>query len=328
MRKYLLVFIALSLVFPLAACGTPSNVPPATEPSALTETQPPTTEPTQPEPPDGINLTQLLAGTPVKITVEGSAILLEEDGMTVTMSTDSHVCYREGYVTAVLHAPPVLFGDQVYVEEAFVEDYLCGEAQSEPSLFRNCWFLPSEILAALDDPEGSAFNQKLLLQVLRPTSMGIDIPYVDAGRVFSYGKLEKMSIEIREDLEKLGYENVGDYTYTEYSILSGIQTLAQAGFTNIAKSYPELKGVDLNEMTVAEYEKWTSNWAWERSVGELTEKEKAFIEAKQLEISDYFQLKRVYTTSIFDQSDDTLRSTLEDFYNGSLSRVKNTAQNG
>ena len=286
-------------------------------PTEPAETIPETTVPetTLPQTPaESVNLNELIAGSDVELSVEGSAITLNEDGMTLELSTDSLLAYRNGYVAAVLKDIPTVIGGNVYVHEDFCNDFLCAEEAEQPSLFHGVLFFAEEILAAIDGPEASAFNQKVAADVLLPSSRGIETPNVDMLRVFSTSPLSGMPEILAQELERLGYENPEQYTYGEYSILSGAQTLAQAGISDDA------------ETTVAEYQRRQRARDQQTALDELTEEQKAFAAEKGIELSDLTQLRKVFYGAYMEQTDEALKQALEEYYAMNLSALRDMAE--
>lgn len=331
MKKMTVLILTAVLVCGLFGCGAESAE--TTDPiqtTAPTQTTAPAEntvpETTSPQIPDGsVCLDQMIEGSDIEMTCEGQKIVLSEDGLTVELSTDSLLVYREGYVAAVLKDIPMVIGENVYVHEDFYKDFLCAEEAEQPSLFHGVLFFAEEILAAIDAPEASAFNQKVAAEVLLPSSMGIELPHVDMGRAFQNRLLSEYPDVLAQELAGLGYENPTGYTYTEYAILSGAQTLAQAGITADMAA-----GIEYDpNMTVSEYYRelaLLSGSVWDG----LTDAEKEFVTEQQIELDDWRYLHREfdrqYQGEYMNQPEETLRETLIGYYEFDLSYLRSMTE--
>lgn len=333
MKQRIALLLALLLAMTLPGCAsTPPETTPTTNPSAPTvpettvpETLP--TETTQPQAPAGfVSLNEIIRGTEITLSLEDHTILLTESGLTVTMVSNSRNVYRNGYVNAVMKARPVIRGDQVYIHEDFYLDYLCKEGSDAVSLFYGVFFFPEEIIDLLDNPDGSVFQRKLAAEVLLPTSMDIEIPHVDMNRVFQYRPLTDYPPVLAEELAMLGYSDPDKYTYTEYALLSGAQTLKQAGFTaGITGDIP----FDPN-MTVWEYHQLVSEKTHEDYLSLIPPEQEAFARARNLTSPDMWHLQRVFDTEnwgdFMAETDETLRATLVEYYEGDNAYIRSIAQ--
>lgn len=306
MKRFLLLMGASLLVFALIAC----TVVPAEETFPEETTLP--VETTLPPIPDGyLCLDQMVEGSGISVSCEGDMIILSEDGLIVELSVESSFICRNGYIVAVMNSAPLVIEGNVYVDEEYFNDILC---EGDPSLFHGMMFFSSEILGALEQPEGSVFNQKLLEEILLPVSMRIDIPHIDMGRVFMPQPLSQYPDILAEELIGLGYGDAENYTYSEYVILSGTQTLAQAGITA-----DMAEGITYDaEMTVAEYYRKLKEVSWKGFVDGLNEETVKFATEKQIELSDVQYLHRVfdefYWGEFMAKPDEVLKAALEEYY--------------
>lgn len=272
--------------------------------------------------PDGyISVNEMIEGTGIELSMEGDVILLSEDGLTLELSKNSRIVYRNGYVAAVMKAEPVVQNGILYIHEDFYRDYFCKADSESVSLFHGVMFFPEEILAAIDATDASVFNQKVAAEVVLPTSMGIEAPHVDMDRAFQYRLLSEYPSVLAQELEGLGYQNASAYTYTEYVILSGAQTLRQVGITADMAT-----GIQYDpNMTILEYHKQLallSKTTWD----DLTDVEKEFVTEKQISLSDWWHLHRVfdeyYQGEYMNQTDETLRATLIEYYEADISYLR------
>lgn len=276
-------------------------------------------EATETQIPEGMaELNTMIEGTDISLLVAGDQIRLEEAGMTVTLSTDSGLVYREGYVMAVMDSIPQIDGDTVLVDDVFYEEFLCGgdSLVEEASLFHGVMFFADEILNALEQPDASVFDQKLLAEVLLPASMGIETPHVDMDRVFQSQPLSQYAAALTQELEGLGYENAASYTYSEYVILTGAQTLKQAGISD--GSFDE-------NMTVAEYHRLLKQKSVREFERGLNAAQREFAERMQIEMEDLYYLNRLYPGEYMSQSAEVLKAALEESYAADISYLEGMA---
>lgn len=241
--------------------------------------------------------------------------------MTLTMSLGSRLCYREGYVATVMGTEPTVEENQVYVDYPFYKLYLCGGEDTQPSLFTCCWFFADEVLAALDDPDGSVFHQKVLSQTCRPSAFGIEIPNLDPSRILQPQGLQPAN---RNELIDLGYENTESLCYTEYTVLFNGQSLPDA----IKRGYDWRDSTILNQLvrdgmnpyhiTLGQYSFYAQKLSEQEQYDDLTEAKKTFLQEKQLSLSDNQYLWKYFHGSQMEHSDDELREALEQVYQTNL----------
>jgi hypothetical protein len=331
MKKTIVLMLAAVLSMSVCACGqqpVETTLPAVT--IAPLETIPETTvpqttapEPTRYEPPAGfLNLNDILEGTDISLSVAETEIVLHEDGLTVSLSRKSRLVYRDGYVMAVMPYVAICRDEGVFIHEKFFRSFFCSENSDMVSLFHGVFFFPEEYLMLIDHPDGSVFQQKLAAEIMLPTSMGIEDIHVDLNRVFQYRPLSDYPSVLAEELKNLGYKDVMEYTYTEYSILSGAQTLSQAGFSaDLTGDIP----FDPN-MTVWEYYRLLSQKSVEDYLDNITEEQRAFAEEKNLEVDDMWYLQRVFDQvnwgDYMKESDETLRATLLEYYAADISFLR------
>lgn len=265
-----------------------------------------------------VRLDRLLEGTDIRMAVDGETITLSEDGLVLEFSPKSLGIRRNGFVVAAMEKMPRLLDGVVYVYEQAAQTLFVRE--SGISLFHGTLFFPDEILNALNQSDASAFHQKLLNEVLLPTSMGIETPHIDMDRVFQSQPLSELPEELAEELENLGYENPEHYTYSEYTLLSGAQTMKQANMIHKLTG-PEWRDEDPNQVSVAEYTAWERSQSWQTYVDSLSEEEKAFAQEKGIELEDLSYLDRLYNGAYLRQTDAVLKQTLEEYYAAEMSRI-------
>lgn len=330
MKRIISLLVTLVLLLSLCACTNepdPTTVP-TTEPPATTlpeSSVPETTVPeaTIPNTPNGyVSVNEMIVGTDITLSMDGASIFLSEDGLTVELVPDSKLVYRNGYVMAAMKRAPIVKGEYVFIHEDFCRDFLCKEGSDGISLFYGVFFFPEEILAVIDAPDGSVLHQKIAAEVLLPTSMGIEIPHVNMNRAFQYQPLSQYPAVLSQELEGMGYQNVSEYTYTEYSIISGSQTLARAGFS------PGSTG-DIPfdpDMTVWEYHKLTSQKSKQDYLDIITEEQRIFAQEKGLEMEDMWHLQSVFDNAYWGdymkESDETLRAALVAYYEADVSYLR------
>lgn len=334
MKQLLALLLALTLGFALVGCGTPGETTAPSETTAPAETVPVTTEPetapaepTQPQVPKGfVRASDVLEGTGIELSRKDGKFLLTEDGLTIEIEQNSRLVHRNGYVIAVMEWFPLVRDGVLYIREAFYHSFFFKEGTDTVSLFHGGFFFPEEILNAIGDPDGSAFNRKLLVEVILPGSMGIEIPKVDMNRVFQYQPLREYPGVLAQELEALGYEDAASYTYTEYAILTGAQTLKQAGITaDLVGDIPYDP-----DMTLWEYYRLSGEQSTMEYLTMITEEQRLFALEKGLETDDMWHLQRVFDQhnwgDFMKESDDTLRATLVEYYETNLDYLQNQVE--
>ncbi len=305
MKQKIAMILTMLVALALVGCGgTPGETtlpPQTTTPTEQTETMPietavpPTTTPPETTLPqevgDGmVELAPLLEGSDIEMTVEGETIYLSEDGLTVELRTNSRFGKRKDHYISTLKAEPQIIDGKVYVHEFYYKNVLLARTEEVPSLFYGMWFFAEEVEAALKDPEGSVFNQKLLDEILLPASMGIEIPRITAGRIFQEVTLSELSKAFLEELEGTEFADRGDLTYTEYGILSGEQTLVQR----------------------QRYE------GWESAETTASEEQKIFLQEKGVEPHDVWYLYKWFYNGYQTHSEEELKAALEECYRADL----------
>lgn len=267
-------------------------------------------------------LNTALQGSDIQIKASGNDIQLSEDGLTLQLSTDSVFAKRQGYRVAVMRSAPVVKNGDVYVHSDFYEQLFGENGAEQPSLFHGMLFFPGEVLNALDKPDDSLFRQKLLNEVLLPTSMQIEAPHVDMGRIFSYTPLSNYPPTLTQELQRLGYRDAASFTYSEYSLASGAQSVRGAGLTDSLQRYPELADVNPDAMTVSAFTQWQREKTQQDACAALSESERAFLAEKKITFSDYTYLKKLFYNDVQSQPDGTLKAALEEYYQSELSYLR------
>lgn len=320
LSRIISVLLILSL---LTACGTtpgettaPTTVPVVANPVETTlppATEPPVTEPTKPIPETHVCLNDLLEGSDITITVEGNNIYLDEDGLVLRMSTTRMAVFRDKYIVGHMEGYPITWGDKVYIHSRFFPYFFCKEGINKVSLFYSIDFYGEEILSALEDPFGSAFNAKLCAEVLLPQSMGITTPHVNMGRVFDDRYFYDAGSLVLNDMKRYGY----DYYYLNadgekeyyvmseyYAILDG-QTCEKAG----------ISWADDPSMLVGEYERLREKEMHQEYYDEYYPAEElAFFFRKEIHSSDSYNVQRWFGDDFMLATDEALRELIETHY--------------
>lgn len=260
-----------------------------------------------------VSLNDISPESGIGMDIAVDRIVLTEDGLTIDLPLDSVFIYRDGHIIGSLTLSPYVEGHTVYVPAEFYDAFLCKDAASAPSLFNGALFYKQEILSALRDRE-TAFHKKLLAAVEIPRSMNIETPHIDPNRIFTETKLSDYPQQLAEDLRGQGYENPQSFAYTEYMIISGTQSLAQAGLASTISVYPELKDVDPEVMTVDQFNVWQSAYHAQQYQAGLTKESKAFMEEKNISLDDLQYLDRYFYGSFMEQTDETLQEVLTEYY--------------
>ncbi len=293
MRKITALLAALALLLGLAAAA-------AAEDSSL------------------VCLDSLADTSDIQLTHDAGTVTLREDGLTVTLRTDSVFVFRNGCRTAAMKAAPQIRDGSVFVSSDFYETYLCRNAPGAPSLFHGALFFPGEVLEALQASEPGPFARKLLEEVTLPTSMDLPGPHINMDRIFMQTKLSAYPQSLTAELQKLGYDDPASIAYSEYAVITGAQTLTEAGMASLLRSYPELADTDPDVMTVAEFTAWQKDSAQRQLEADLSETERAFMTDRQITLRDLTALRRMYPGTLTEQSDETLRAALTEIYDADL----------
>ena len=152
----------------------------------------------------------------------------------------------------------------------------------------------------------------------------LSLPHINMDRVFQDNPLTNYPGIFISELKRLGVKNPESRTYTEYTIIEGTQTLAEAGI-NPGRSYPELKNMDANKMTVAEYNAWQRKNSEKLFMNGLSSAEKAFASEKGITIRDLSDLNRELRGSYMQKSDAKLQDMLTENYKTDLNYVQEMA---
>ena len=292
MKKRIAWMMLVLMIGTLMGCaGAPeeTTLPPETTPPTETvipeTTVPPTTEPQAPS--GFVSLNEIIAGTDITMSMEGETIRLSEDGLTIEMSIHRKEVYRNGYIAGIMKDKPIMEDGLVYIHEDFVRSFFCGNSADDVSMFHGTQFFADEVIAALEDPEGSAFNAKLLEEVCLPASMGIEIPNIDPGRIFSETPMSELSGELVNELRMYGY--TGDHVYGEYAMIVKSRTTDEDG--------------QQGEQAILD---------------RMTDEQEAFFAEKNIQLADYYDLHSWFQGGFAYASDEELIEALETCYKTKL----------
>lgn len=261
----------------------------------------------------------------ISVTEYANSILLAEDGLELQLSADSPFVYRDEYIIASMKTKPISVDGHWYLSADFYNQFLCDNDGQAPSLFHNAMFFPEEVLGALYGNADKPGVQKLLTSVSLPTSMGINAPHIDMDRIFVDKQLSEYPDVLSAEMRRLGVKNPEELAYSEYVVINGAQTLASAGMSDVVETYPELKGVDPNVMTVAEYIEWQqehSQQQFEKNSSSAAQ----FAAEKGITISDLSHLHRYFQGSYASKSDAELRDVLQQYYATNITYLQSMCQ--
>ena len=219
----------------------------------------------------------------------------------------------------------MIWDGKVYVNERFCNYILGADELEQPTLFHQIQFFAREILDALDAPDGSEFNRKLLEQVLVPTSMGIEAPHVDLLRYFHENSLADYPDILKAELESMGYGHAFLYVYGEYLAISDSKMMDRNFIEMVRQSSPEFDDVPLESMTVGEYSRLRRELDKKIAFEEMTEEQKAFSEEKGITLGDMARLRKVFYSDYMNQPDDALKAALEEYYQTDINYLKDAA---
>ena len=323
MKRFFPLALVL-LVLPLAACGAggAGEAPPPLPlevPGSLREegeTPPETPEPFQEDGETYLPLAEGLPGERITARETEEGLRLTEEGLTLDLRAGEALLYRRGYVTGAMSAPPLVREGGWYLPQSF-----CQPLAEGGSLFDRTLFFQDEIGAALENPQ-EPFSQQLLASIERPRSMGIEVPNLDPERVFVETPLSEYPAILTQELAAMGVQGASDRAYGEYIVLTQSRTVGEAQLTQFFLR--ELPGEDPARWTVSAYKQWQAERLLEDRMAALTEEERRFLEEKNISPEDWFWLWKTYPGSWTEQSDETLRGVLEDYYRAALAMATGT----
>lgn len=261
----------------------------------------------------------------ISVTEYADSILLAEDGLELHLSADSTFVYRDEYIIANMKTKPISVDGHWYLSADFYNHFLCDNDRQAPSLFHNAMFFPEEVLGALYGTDDEPDVQKLLVSVSLPTSMGINAPHIDMGRIFNDKPLSEYPDILSAEMRRLGVKNPEALAYSEYVVINGAQTLTSAGMSDVVETYPELKSVDPNVMTVAEYIEWQQKHTQQQFENNSSSAAQ-FAAEKGITISDLSHLYRYFHGSYASKSNSELRTVLQQYYATNISYLQSMCQ--
>lgn len=271
-----------------------------------------------------VTLDAIVAGTDMTVVYHGLEATITEDGLSVTLCDGSPYVTRDGMVIAALPAAAIYAEHMFFVPNEFYAGFLGSPYTTDdplaPTLFHGAKFFAHEVDQAVKAPEETGFNRKLLAEISLPTSMGIDAPHIDASRVIVETKLSEYPGEIADALEKCAITCPLERSYTEYEVITGAQSVKEAGMSERFKSYPELRDVDPAYYTVAAFRAWCKRNDFMHGVTALSGEQRQFMKDKQITYDDYVFLQRYYSGGCMEQADAELKKTLIAYYAADIER--------
>lgn len=307
-KKTIALILAAVLTLSLIGCaGKPAETTAPPETTAPVETTvppttvPPTTVPpetTEPAIPDTyLCLDEMIAGSDITITLEGTDIILEENGLIVNMSADSKKLTRNFDLTGIMKDVARIKDGLVYIHGDSFRYFFCKEGSDEVSLFHGSLFYVVEVLDALMHPDESEFNRKLAENVCLPGSMGVEVPRLNEDRIYLEGIWDNTYYW---EAQSYGYPEAN--TQSEFVLIMNARTLKEAGLS------------DTDDVTtVGEYKRTHIEWD-ER----MSEEDIAFFTEKGILNEDYWFLYQWFHGQFKNASDEKLIEALETCYRAEL----------
>ncbi len=181
-----------------------------------------------------------------------------------------------------------------------------------------------EVKSALLNYERTGEAGAVVQSVLLPSSLGISTPNLNTDKVLNetplkeYGNRE----EYYENLLAHGYDDsdMENLPYWQYEQLSANWLLDQSTRDLLASTYPELTDRDLSQWTIGMYRQFIEQSEEELLMACFTTEQQAALEERGISSADFGQLLLVYgqPETILAQSDETLKTVLEDWYQTKL----------
>lgn len=260
------------------------------------------------------------------VTENDDAVCLSEDGLTVCLTANSKYILRDKYIIAGMKHEPITLDGKWYASIDFYNDFLCKGDMHNPSLFNGTLFYASEVLFAINGDGSDVPDRRILEAVSLPTSMGINAPHIDMGRIFVENKLSNYPVALSNELRRLGIAQPENLAYSEYVVINGAQTLSSAGMSSVVETTAELEGVDPNKMTVAEYTKWQQEHAAQQFEKGLSDTTRQFAANKNITLSDLSHLNRYFYGSFAEKGDEELIAVLEQYYSTDINYLQSMCQ--
>lgn len=181
-----------------------------------------------------------------------------------------------------------------------------------------------EIKTALRDYERTGTANEIAKAVLLPASMGITLPNLNPAKVqnetplSAYGNREDFYAALRTH----GYDDpdMKNMPYWKYEKLEADWLLEPELAALLVATNPELADRDLSQWTYGDYTRFNEQKNAENLAARFTPEQQAKLEARGIRMEDLRPLMKTFfdAETILAQSDETLRSLIEDWYETKL----------
>ena len=181
-----------------------------------------------------------------------------------------------------------------------------------------------EIKSALLLYEKTGEPNAVTKAVLMPASMGIEIPSLNPSKVLNdtplrdYGGREEFYAALRSH----GYDDadMANMPYWQYEQLESQWLLDEELQAILRSSNPELADLDLSHWTYGDYNRFNEQKSTENLAAWFSAEQLAELEARDIRIEDTRPLLKEFyqPETILAQSDETLRSSIENWYETKL----------
>lgn len=190
-------------------------------------------------------------------------------------------------------------------------------------------YLPSDIVEAIEHKNTrSAEHTSVLNDVLRPASMGIEIPNINPKSVYQTVDVYTLDSSFSEALAAHGIIRTS-MSYSEYESIERTWLLPEDMIESIKNAYPELAQTDMSNWTYGDYKDYSKEADFENAMDAISVLQLSSLEARNIEVADLHYLIKEYNTieNILAQSNSDLKQTLEDAYAFTANMVGLTSNN-
>ena len=181
-----------------------------------------------------------------------------------------------------------------------------------------------EIKTALLQYERSGEKNAVVMDILLPSSMGIKIPNLNPAKVLNETPLKEYGnrADFYAALRAHGYDDpdMENMPYWQHEQLESNWLLDPSIAASLAVSNPELADRDLSNWTYGDYTRFNEQKEADHLAALFTPEQLTELEQRGIRIEDTRPLLKTFyqTDTILEQSDETLRSILEDWYETKL----------
>lgn len=190
--------------------------------------------------------------------------------------------------------------------------------------------MPEDIVNALEKTyslNGDKTSNDILTAVGLPRSLSISIPKIDMSKVHDTNPLEQLQID---NLINHGYSkeqilmlDAGDY----YEIEKTWKIPSEA-ISNIIFCLPDVNISVISKWTWGDYFAYSKSEDERSNAYTPTEEQKIALNARNITLSDARMLLKDFQTydNLLSQSDDTIKTCIESYYNFTIDNIKQLAQ--